>query len=320
MPITYPVQHPESPVQESAISLKLRLIYLPFLLIAICYVSIYTFLHWLLFIKLEAFTVKEDILNIWLPLGLVWIPLLIWLNPRLKLLKLKTKNGDLPTLYLVIAWLGIALSTIMAQQYLVTATGKLTTLNSITGINKVPKTKYYTVKNSFVGKEQPGFHSTAEVSGKYNRDLTFWIFLVYPLFENGADTIHTQAEAWMGIKFSKTISNRLEDDEKEQAWERFYEATMEDAQKRSLQQFVYLDRVPPSDDLDGYQEALKRSTALKAEGISILAPVDEPFDKRGGNKPAWIFGSFGIGATVWLIMILIPKLQPSALNKYRKGR
>lgn len=317
--MTYPTHTVDGPVKESNIALKLRLIYLPFLYIAIGFISIYTFLHWLLFIKWQVLTLKEDFLNIWLPFILVWVPLLVWLNPRLRLLKLKTEKGDLPTLYLLIACFAISVPTIIAQEHLVTATGKLTELNSITQINQFAKTKYYTVRNTFVGKEQPGIVTTAEVSGKYNRDLTFRMYLLYPLYENGADTIHTQVEAWYGIKYSKTISNNLPDERKTQEWENFYETTREDVQKRDLQQFVYLDRVPPSDDLKGYKEALPRSTALKAEDISILTPVNEPFAARSGNKFAWIFGSFGIGAVVWLIMILIPKLQPDAINKLRKG-
>jgi len=31
--------------------------------------------------------------------------------------------------------------------------------------------------------------------------------------------------------------------------------------------------------------------------------VNEPFEKRNGNKLAWIFGTFGIGAVLWFLLI-----------------
>ena len=67
---------------------KLRLIFKPFLIIAIGFILTYTFLHWLLFIK-AGIPLKEDIVKFWLPFGLPWIPVLIWLRPRIKLLRFK---------------------------------------------------------------------------------------------------------------------------------------------------------------------------------------------------------------------------------------
>jgi len=40
-----------------------------------------------------------------------------------------------------------------------------------------------------------------------------------------------------------------------------------------------------------------------------LLPINEPFESRNGNKFDWIYLSFGIGALLWLIMILYPELE-----------
>jgi hypothetical protein len=89
------------------ITKKVRLIYLPFLVMTISFIVLYTFLNWLLFIKTNTFSIKEDIVNFWLPFGLPWIPLLLWLRPRIKLLKLTGGNGNLPFLYQFIAALAM---------------------------------------------------------------------------------------------------------------------------------------------------------------------------------------------------------------------
>ena len=107
---------------------KLKLVYKPFVIIAIILTAGYTFLNWLLFIKLHAFSPDEDILNLWIPMALPWIPVLIWLRPRIKLLNLKRKKGDLPGLYIFIAGFAMCAPVIVAQSYLETASGKYQSL------------------------------------------------------------------------------------------------------------------------------------------------------------------------------------------------
>ncbi len=65
------------------ISDKLKLIYVPFLLIALGVAGGYTFLHWLLQIRMHLFPLREDVVNLWIPLALPWIPVLVWLRPRI---------------------------------------------------------------------------------------------------------------------------------------------------------------------------------------------------------------------------------------------
>lgn len=134
---------------------KLRLIYIPFLIIGMSFIGIYTLLNWLLFIKLELFSLREVIKNFGLPILLPWIPILIWLRPRIKLLKFKRENKDFH--YQLIAVGVIALSTFFAQEYLTTATGKLTQHAGINSIDKQEKTKFYTVKDYFVSKRDQGY-------------------------------------------------------------------------------------------------------------------------------------------------------------------
>ncbi len=91
---------------------KLRLLLLPFVLIAICFVGLYTFLNWLLFIRTDFIPLKEDIIHIWLPFALPWIPVLIWLRPRIKLLAFKNDNASFG--YQILAAMAIAFPTIVA--------------------------------------------------------------------------------------------------------------------------------------------------------------------------------------------------------------
>ncbi|MDD4970668.1 MAG: rhomboid family intramembrane serine protease [Paludibacter sp.] len=164
---------------------KLRLIYLPFLIITISIIGGYSFLNWLIIIKLQLFPIKDFIVNFIVPFILPWIPILIWLRPRIKLLSLKTKNGgDLPFLYQLIAAFAIAIPTIIAQKYLETATGKLTELPNISQIDKYEATKFYKLKDYYIDKEHTSVSKKVEVSGKHNEDLNLRIYIVCPILKS----------------------------------------------------------------------------------------------------------------------------------------
>jgi len=164
---------------------KIRLIYVPFLIIAITLIGSYTFLNWQLMIKMQLFPIKEVIINSIVPFILPWLPVLIFLRPRIKLLNLDTtKNRDLYIVYQFIAVLAIGIPTIITQDYLYTATGKLTELDNISEISKHKETKYYRLKRYYIDKKNIGIYNESLVSGKSNQDLYISSYRVCPILED----------------------------------------------------------------------------------------------------------------------------------------
>jgi membrane associated rhomboid family serine protease len=302
------------------ISKKLRLIYFPFLVMTISFIVFYTFLNWLLFIKTNTFTVKEDIINFWLPFILPWIPVLIWLRPRIKLLKLTGGNGNLPFLYQFIAALAMAIPTIVAQGYIEKASGTLTSLESINQIDKQEQTKYYTLKNFYIDKSNIGVYPSFDASGKHNEYFNMHLYVVLPILGSEADTVNANCLAWLGIEYSEQISNRLDQQEKEAKYQIFAKESQRDFDNKNVNLFQYLDRVGNTDDGEGFKEAVKKSPKYNSNNTSIFLAVNEPFDNRNGNTFAWIFGAFGIFGVIWLIMLLIPKFNESEVNRFESGK
>lgn len=164
---------------------KLRLIYLPFLIIAISIIGGYTFLNWLILIKLQLFQIKEIAVNFIIPFFLPWIPVAIWLRPRIKLLKFETtKIRDPYLLYQFIAVLAIAIPTMNAQEYLSSATGKLTEIDTISQIDKHEATKFYKLKKFSIDKRNIGIDREFQVSGKSSQDLYISLYIVCPILPN----------------------------------------------------------------------------------------------------------------------------------------
>lgn len=359
---------------------KLKLIFIPFCYIAILTIGIYTFLNWALIIKFSTIRLKDDVVDFFIPFGLPWIPLLIWIRPRIKLLKLKIKGRNDPVFgLLMLTWATMVVPMIIAQSYMETATGKLTALDSMTQVSKLPPTRYYTVNKFYVSKRLVHVHAAFAVSGKYNNDFNMTIYAAVPIFNglypdtnmiarirdnnknamvvlNGqvssmrvlkklpADSVRSVnylnpslvmpkygdsgrygallvltrgyklkngwklpvhkifPAAWLAVKYQKTISNRLSADEKRESYREFAKQSQANFDQADLAVFKYLDRVPLSADLDGYNNAIKAKDDTEGEPV-ILSAVNEPFEQRNGNKLAWIFGSFVIGAGIFLIIL-----------------
>jgi membrane associated rhomboid family serine protease len=303
----------------AAQTLKLKLVYKPFILIAIILTAGYTFLNWLLFIKFHAFSVDEDIVNFWIPFALPWIPILIWLRPRIKLLNLKRKKGDLPGLYIFIAGFAMCAPIIVAQSYLETASGKLTRLEKISELQNHEPTKYYSLKNFYIDKANIGGQPVFDVSGKNNSEFNMNLYVVLPILNAAADTSSSNCVAWYGIKYHEQISNRLNQQEKQERFQSFANESQADFNQKNVNEFVYFDRIGNTNDHKGYNAAIKNDKKYSGSAATVLIPVNEPFEARNGNKLPWIFGAFAIGALAWLIMVLIPKLDEEALKNFESG-
>ncbi|MDB5144643.1 MAG: hypothetical protein JWQ66_3356 [Mucilaginibacter sp.] len=169
----------------SPFAAKFKLIFIPFLVITAGTICTYTFLNWLLIIKLKAFQVDEEVVNFFIPAGLIFIPLIIWLRPRLKLLKLVAKGRSDPLLGLIIlAGIITGVPMLITQAYIVTATGKLTRLDNIRQINNTPETKYYTVKQFYINKTLAHVKNVFVVTGKKHTDFDMYIYACVPVFDH----------------------------------------------------------------------------------------------------------------------------------------
>lgn len=301
---------------------KLKLLFVPFILITIGFCVIYTFLNWLLFIKFQLFSVKEIIIEFGIPIVLPAIPVLFYFRRRLKILNLNRENGrSFNDLYLFFLWLAMAAPTLVAQNYIKTATGKLSQIESISQIAKQEQTKYYKVKQFYLDKADIGVQNAFDVSGKYNTDFNMHLFVVLPIFDHQSNaTSESSCKYWLGVEYYKQIKNNLTEEEKEQQYQAFLKESQADFDSKNLNNFAYLERLGNSDDSEYYDKALKNCDAFDTEGATIFIANNEPFENRNGDALGWVFGLIAIGSILWFIMVLIPEYNPIELSRFENGK
>ncbi len=88
-----------------------------------------------------------------MPILLPIIPILIWLRPRIGLLKLNKKSGGMPVFYHLVAIMALAIPTMLAQVYVERATGKLQKLENVNQITLQKQTKYYQINHFYIDKQ-----------------------------------------------------------------------------------------------------------------------------------------------------------------------
>jgi len=364
---------------------RIRLIYAPFLIVAFLFISIYSFLDWLLLATLDM-PINEELVHLWLPLALPWVPVLIWLRPRIKLLSLNDKKGNLPFLYMFVVAMAIAVPTIFVQNFIGTAAGKLTVLDNIGQFDAKHLTKYYEFKTHHIDKNNIAIHRRNIVSGKNNEYLTYYIDIACPILskpdslvsfkfndrkipllvvngkvtdlvqfrikrkdiissnyvksaeaiqlygdsaKNGAFVVTAKnipgqgaayfvdnmPKAWLGFEFERQVSNNLSADAKDQEYRSFSAQSNSEFKTKNFDDFIYLDHIGVNDRRNAYTKAITGTLKDNTLKPVIFEAVNAPFEARNGNSLPWMFKSFGIGAAVWLLMIIIPRLKENEIEK-----
>lgn len=299
---------------------KIQLIFIPFLLIIFGLTAFYTFLHWLLFIKFEIFSLKEFITNFVIPIVLAGLVVLIFLRPRLKILDTNSKKGDSSEAILFGLCIILSVPIIISQFYIGPATGELTRLDTINEINQKKQTKYYSLNKYYIDKDSISVHPSFDVSGRYNDEFNMHIYVTLPILGDKKETGNEYCLAWLGLEYREQLSNRLENYEKDQKYKQFAEKSQQDLIKRDFSKFVYLERLGNSDKRDGLIHAIKKNPQYNSKTLNILIPVNEPFEARNGDKLAWLIGSMIAGSLILLLILLITKLNEKQLNRFKKGK
>lgn len=298
------------------ILIKLRFIYLRYIIISIGFIILYSSVRWFLNYKLGVNLLKDDLLNFWFPFLLPMIPIIIWLRRRIWCLNIQERRDNGFFLYQIIAALTIFVPTYLAQEYLEASRTKLINVKSISEITNAKNIDCYIIEHFDIIREYAGAYKSCRTSGRHNEHLFFKNFFVVPMVDESNQLDINSHKYWYGIKFTKEMSNYAGDSKKNERGEAFYQACIENFEQNDFKNFVFLKGLNYSDDRDGYIEAIKaRQNNVNTDGLIILEPIKEPFNVKLKSKFDWILASFGIGAFVFLLMILVPSLNMTELKR-----
>ena len=258
--------------------------------------------RWVFTINANILPIKEDIFDMWVPIIFPWIPITIWLTPKLKVLKFNRKGSDAPLLFKSIAWATMTVMMMISNSYLKTATGSLAEINTIEEAFN-PNASYLKINDFEVDRDYGSSHTEFRTSGKYGRRLNFDSYFVYPLKVESAEN---KFKYWYGVEMHEQISKSLEPEVKEEKYQVFIKQAVEDFKNYKFYEADYFEIVPHSIDRDGFIDAIKRQENLSDIQPVIIRPKKGLYTNKNGHKLGWIFGSFAIGFSIFLFVLKFP--------------
>lgn len=300
---------------------KLRLVYFPYLATGVLFFAGYSGLRYLLEVQSGILPLKQDVLNFWLPAILSFVCVFAFLRKRIRVLHLNTSGGRSPyAAYIFVAGVGICVPTIAMQEYIDTAAHGLAAVQHVSEIDPVYASRYYALEQFHVNKDDAAFYGTAVTSGKRNQNLTFTIYVAMPVYDSSDLQAPQPAHHWFGVKYSETISTPGTDEGEQSAYAAFYADVQRQFAAREIKNESYFENVPASDERDGYVNAIGAYSATAEEPFVILTARATPFEERSGATLEWSFGLFGAFALIFLVMVLIPKLNRNKVQRLMEGK
>jgi rhomboid protease GluP len=276
--------------------------------------------RYLFALQFEILDFKKEVWEIWIPLALPWIPITIWLRPKFRILVFKNYTDNRQFIFQLLAWGAIAGSSVISQMYLTTATGKLQEIADIIEVDKKEQARYYRI-NSFQTLPNYGaMYADFRSSGKHNQYFDMRLYFVCPIVKDSLSQHPHEFKYWYGVSFKRQISNRLSGEEKEKEYDAFHSECIAKMNDYPFHNLTYFESLPNTDDRDNYLKAVANRTKQENAGVAILEPKHEPFENRNGNKLAWIFGSYFICLTIFLLMLLWPHVSKRELARQLAGK
>lgn len=321
--------------------IRFRFVYLPYIVITAGVTILYTFLHWLLKIKLQWLQyVDEDILEMWLPFALSGLCYIIWLRRRFRIFTFKIAHGDAVFRYLFVLSLSTGLLTALLQTYVVREASRLIHLKESSDIISQDKAKYYRIENYFAYENEARMFFSANTGGRYGQKLFYHCYIAVPLYDNATHSLsHDTASvrirpenfwenypdsllidhnppAWFGIHYTQELSNNLLRTDKELKWKEFYRHSLDSFRNQRYESVEYFDRLGNSNEYRQYAEAIRTTKNFErlAKPWVILEPVYTPFANRQTIHLKWIIVGFVLQLVFFWFALYIPKVNAGALN------
>lgn len=267
--------------------------------------------RWFFSINSDLLTLKEEYYEYWLPFILPWIPITIWLRPKLRILKFKNPSRDTVG-HQAIVWMTMVAMLMTSNHYLTESNAKFASLYTIKDLNE-NDTRYISIDRIQLDKTYGSSHTEFSTSGKYNQHLNFDIYFTYPFKIDGV------LKYWCGKKYHQKISQKLSDYEKNQSFKNFYEISAKSFEAYNFYEPSYFEVLPNSDKKDGFVNAIHKADVYTPDELTVIEPKKGTYTNDNRKTFNWIFGAFGIGFLVFLIALIFPGYNKTIHQRQLKG-
>lgn len=289
---------------------KLRFIGLPLVGISASFIFAYSALHWVLLVALPDSMPDSELVRFFLPLAAPWIPILVWLRPRIKCLRWYREAS---TGYML-AWMAIVGPAICAQFWVEATAGKLTVASRPEQIDLTHTTRFYAFEELAVDKDAARSVVHTNTSGKHSEYWTIIIDIAAPLAKGKRNE---PANVWLGARYETSMRSALTPDEKRQ---RITQFTRNVTARFNADDFrrAYFSVCSDRKQRHALLEAMSYSPrSTEADAVTFLCPHNTPFAQRGEGALKWTIILFLGGSMLWCAIISFLRIDTANYRRWK---
>lgn len=294
-----------------SLKLKFTTLYLPYLLFSLALLASYNLGRWQLDIKAGAIPLTTEVLDLWLPMLLPWLFTPLWLKRRIRLLRGAGWEKDTYFAHYFVINFSIAAVIIVSQINLVSAPFSLMPIQRADDAWQHPTQQYFDIKAFNIQRSR--CRNTQFIDSNSTRGGTTYYFnshYICPFAQSD--------NVWYAMLYSRSYDPTFEDSPRHLEQQRFYAEAKQQFAQLDLHNVSYFERLRLSNDFNALLKIMPN--AAKTSMPLVLRARHQPFSQRSGHDPMNTLYAFVIAAVAVLLMLLIAKVDPQALQPTTKPR
>jgi len=271
-------------------------------------------LRWIFEVNLKSFIIESEVIEVWLPLIISAVVVILFLRRRIQLLNLANRFNKGYLFYQLFIFGLIALPFLNFQKYISRAFYKLEIINSISEIDLEQAERYYKISTYEV--DQLNAHSIIKKSGRYNTSSSARLYIVAPLKGQKNDRENIPY-IWYATKYQKEVNLHNPSPRNSYPFNDFLNQSLRAYDNRYLKDGRYFINLPHSEERTNYVQAIKRAyTSIDDRRLIILLPKTNSFDERFENHLFWFLFSLVLGTLLFSLMVKIPSIDEHKLRDF----
>lgn len=297
-------------LDKALITLKFKLIFLPFLGLSLLTAVAYAVVRWTFDIYLDIWPLKDTIWDLIIPMILSIMVVLIGMRKRVRLLRFKLFEEKSFNVCCFVMILSLFPALSVSQAYLSKVSYQVIDINSVDEVRQYPKQKYFRIADFDINKLAAEVHMTTELSGKYQSHILAYLYVATP-FVNAKNI-------WLAKSFRIEIDNSITEAAKSWQLNRFIEESEREYKVFDASSIDYFEYIKNSDVKRSYLQTIKLlPQPHESEAYMLLGKQGTLAEDTNAELLKFI-RFFLIGMAICLAMILRVEVNKKAFKSMKK--
>jgi len=297
-------------LDKALTSIKLKLVFFPFLWSSLSTIFLYCVIRWILDIHLNIWPLKDTFWDGIIALMLSSAIVFTYMRPKIKLLRFKLFEEKSSNVFYFMMILSLFPTIVTSQAYLSKVSHDTIEVSHVEEVRRYPKQTYFQITTFPVSKQEVKFSIDTRVPSKSKTILRVYLYIALPFLAS--------ENIWLGERFSTDIDNNLSEQDQHQQINAFINSKIPEYINSDLSSIDYFEKLKNSDLQAGYLQAIKSTCQqVECEPLILVARAGT-LSEAATEELIKAIRFLIIGMAICLAMILRAEVDKTFLKNMKK--